>query len=908
MTFVSGQEHRVAGRVEPGTLAAGSVRAPRLALAYCVLGLFLNGWTDCARAGPALERDIPPQPVAEALAEFAHQTGLQLVYESTLARDRRSNGTRAAQSPAEALAQLLAGTGLTFEFLNARTVRIFAAPAASPTSPPTAAVRASSRPEHLAASPTGRTEEVIVIGSRGEEPLSRTPISMAIWTSEAMAESGATSLGAIAALTPGVEYDFDTAVGPGISTSLSIRGVNDAGGRSTTRLFIDGAPVHSLQSDFGELRPALFDLDRVEILRGPQGALLGEGTEGGAVRFIMRQPSLTSFTGLSRSEVGATEHGTLSYEEGLAAGGPIVRDAVGFRASAWFRRDGGYVDRVDPFTGATVGAKSNWAVSKSARLALTFAPADTLRITPSFSYQTANQNDSPIFYENLSDRSAGALRNGKLLRQPAKDTDGLATVTATATLPFGRIVSVGSYLHRAADALVDYTNSYPNYLLGQFGPLPVYPLSYANAAGFTHALTVDAWTEDLRLRSPEPDARVTWVVGLFYSNIHQQDLQTLVDSAVFFGQTDPTFGIGSTIKSRILETQLAGFAETDLKISPHLSANVALRLTRDESRQDKSYANLKAALPITGSPAQTDKPVSPRIALSYQPTSHGLYYASISEGYRSAGVDPPLPFPCTNDAVVPFDADSVWSYEAGAKNSVLGGRVQFDVSGYFMRWRNLHQLLFGRTSCGQVSTENSATSSGFDIGLQAVVTQSMRANVAVAYTSAHYTDTSYISGAGSNGRDYFTVSKGDWIGTLPQIPSPWTLTAALDYEFAVGERAMASIRLQDVFHSHNPGPFSTRPISQGCCLQGPPYPPLPWAWSVTDYPSADPATNVINFRARLSRSSVDLTFFVDNVLNTQPLLLGKTEGSYFGVVLGPPLVYGTTFRPRTTGLTVDLRF
>jgi iron complex outermembrane recepter protein len=881
--------------------------APARLLLCALLGTLWGAWSHPVRADAALSVDIPPESVAEALADFARQTGLQIVYVSQIAKQQKSKGARAGQSPSEALTVLLEGTGLTFEFLNARTVRIYAvgvleAPTGSRNPSPPARP-----PEYPVASAPDMLEEVSVIGSRRDERLSNVPASIAVWTPEAIELSSARSLEAIAALTPGAEYDFDAAVGPGISTNLAIRGVDDAGGRSTTRLFVDGAPIHSPQSDFGEVRPLVFDLERVEILRGPQGALLGEGAEGGAVRFVSNQPSLTSFSGQARSEIATTARGSLSYEAGLAAGGPLVLDVAGFRASAWYRRDGGYVDHVDPFTGALVDAASNWSLSKSARMALTIAPADAVRITPSLSYQSVRLNDSPIFYVNLSNPDAGILRNGKLLREPADDSYYLSTVNVAASLPRAELTSVTSYFRRTAAALIDYTNSYPNYFLGQFGPLPVYPLAYENAAGFTHSLVVSSWTQDLRLRSPHSDARLTWVVGVFYSELRQQDLQTLVNSPVFFGESDPQFHVGSAIDSRIHETQAAVFGMTDFKISTQLSASLGVRLTRDDSQQTKSYTELKVPVPVTRPPKQSDTPVAPRFSLSYQVNDHHALYATVAEGYRSSGIDPPLPFPCTDDVSVPFGADSVWSYEAGTKNSFFDGQARLDFSAYFMRWNNFHQLLFSRTSCAQVETKDSATSRGLELTVQAFVTPNLKTELAVGHIDARFSDTTYVTGAGS-GHDYFLINRGDWIGTLPQVPSPWTVTGALEYDIALARGMIASLRLQDVLHSHNPGPFYTRPVAQGCCLQGPPYPRVPWAWSVTEYPQADLATNVVNFRARLSRSNVDLSLFVDNLLNAHPLLLGKTEGSLFGVALGPPLVYATTFRPRTAGLAVVVRF
>ena len=138
--------------------------------------------------------------------------------------------------------------------------------------------------------------------------------------------------------------------------------------------------------------PALFDLDRVEVLRGPQGTLFGAGAEGGVVRFITPTPGLSTDSGYVRSEFAGTQKGALSYEASAAVGGPIVGDTLGYRLSASIRRDGGWVDRVaytrataDPADGITppvysndVHANSNWQETVSVRADLKWAINDRI--------------------------------------------------------------------------------------------------------------------------------------------------------------------------------------------------------------------------------------------------------------------------------------------------------------------------------------------------------------------------------------------------------------------------------------------------------------------------------------------------------------------------------------------------
>ena len=147
---------------------------------------------------------------------------------------------------------------------------------------------------------------------------------------------GIKSFADISKFTPGVTFDE-------ASHDITIRGIESTAGSSTTGVYIDDTPVQARNLGFNSNNtlPTVFDLNRVEVLRGPQGTLFGAGSEGGTVRYITNQPSLTNFSGFAHSEVSWTDHGAPSYELGFAGGGPLIEDKLGFRISAWGRRDGG---------------------------------------------------------------------------------------------------------------------------------------------------------------------------------------------------------------------------------------------------------------------------------------------------------------------------------------------------------------------------------------------------------------------------------------------------------------------------------------------------------------------------------------------------------------------------------------
>jgi iron complex outermembrane receptor protein len=838
-------------------------------LLFCLLCTTLAATARSAEPATTLAADIGPRPVAEALAAFVLQTGLQLIYVASIVDEQQSKGARAGLSVSEALAQLLDGTGLRFEFLNARTVRIFPAPTVVPT-----AVTSLSVPRRQAERPPGSTafalEQVIVTARRREERASQVPIDIAIWNHEAMERAGVKSISDLAGLTPAVEYDYYPDLGPGNFTNVSIRGVNSSNGTSTG-IYLDDTPLPASRdwnSPFGRPFPVTFDLQRVEVLRGPQGTLSGEAAEGGVIRFITNEPDVTTFSALAHSELATTVHGSVSYEAGAAAGGPLVNELVGFRLSAWYRTDGGYVDRVNPFTGALVDENANRSVTRSVRAALTFAPASSVRVTPSFAYQSVDPHDSPAFYLYLSNPGAGALRSGKLLAQPVEDRFYLGTLKLTAAPGFAELTSVTSYFSRRASVTIDSTNN----PVGWGNPLgPEYPASYADALRTRADLRQTALSQEVRFASSEPNAAHTWVAGAFASRARYTDTQEVDPSISLVGRPQEGF---STFDGH--ENEFAVFGQASLKMRERLTASVGLRVAHESysAVQSNGTRANPAALFWAGG---RESPVTPRFDLTYHFDDSNLLYASVAKGYRTGGLNPPPTAYCGLTVPTTHAPDWVWSYEVGSKSRPLGGRVQFEASAFYIDWQNVQSLIIV-PGCGTPILGNvgAAASKGFDLLARTLLTGYLDLELTMSYTDAHYTRTvRFASGV--------RVDRGDAIGALPVVISPWNITSSVDIHFPLATNLTARIRVDDVFHSRNPGPFySEDPAS-------PSYDP-------TKRP--DPSTNLLNLRAGVRWSAFDLDILVDNALDSRPLVLRRN------VYPMSSLFVATTFRPRTVGMAV----
>jgi iron complex outermembrane recepter protein len=817
------------------------------ALLVCTLVTTLGA----AQTPRGLTDDIAPQPLAEALAAFASQTGLQLVYLSEIDAGQKSKGAPAGLAPSVALTRLLAGTGLQFEFLNSRSVRIF-----SPSDRPRPPVRAPPRAEYGADALPSTLDQVIVTATKREEVASEVPISMSVWTQEALEASGVKDLTELAALTPGMYFSMNTGLGPGHQSSLEVRGITRTSIQATTGIYLDDTPIHERAGDgnFGEILPVTFDLERVEVLRGPQGTLGGDAALGGAVHFITNKPSLTDWSGLARSEVATTDHGAPSYEVGGAIGGPLVPDEIGFRISAWSRQDGGYVDRVDPFTGATVEADANYSRYKSIRGALLIAAADDLRISPAFTYQSRDLNDSPVFYSALSDPNAGLFKNGDLLQQPYTDEYYLASVKITADLKGADLTAVTAYSRRHAFTVVDAS------------PLPE---TYANLVRFDLSIVERALSQEIRLASSDAKARFSWVAGAWLA----RSMDDPPPSTATFGEPSQTTGFFDSGRT----TQVDGFGEVNLRTINGLTGTVGVRVAHARYVGETAFGS-PTNLPPPSVYSGGETAVLPRFVLSRASERYGFIYLTIAKGYQLGGVNLLIP-PCPATSTPTYGPDWVWNYELGTKEPLLDGRVQLEASLFHMNWRNIQQNL--STCGGEITNAGTAASNGFDLSVRAAITDRVRLAAALEYADARYTATVHFA-------DGTAVHEGDVVGNLPNVAAPWSGNISADVDVFRTTQLTVSVHAEDVVRSHNTGPFALNaPVGAlgGGGLR------------------ADPATNLLNARIRFLWARYEVAAFINNVLNSLPVLTAAPDG-----VQGSSNAFAVTFQPRTIGLNGTVRF
>jgi outer membrane receptor protein involved in Fe transport len=439
---------------------------------------------------------------------------------------------------------------------------------------------------------SGALEEIVVTAQRREERLEDVPISITAFTQEKMDAQGIRNVDDLTTLTPGVTFErmglsaasnYDDE-----NSDISIRGIDSSAGPSTTAIYIDDTPIETRHIGFGTANafPLLFDLQRVEVLRGPQGTLFGASAEGGAIRFVTPDPDLHTSSGYDRVELASTDGGDTSYETGVAAGGPLVDGSLGFRASADFRRDGGYVDRADYRTGQITGSDANWQETAVIRAALKWAVSDAVSITPSFFYQRLHINDTAAFWPSISNFGAGVFLNGNAQRNPTTDPFYLAAIKMDADVgSWGHSITTLSYFSRDQNDTPDYTQ----FDRAVYGLNPRAPYGDFGESPFTdvqHNTILES-----RLQSVDHDSRFTWTTGVYLAHLDENSSQFIYDpnlpgeiNAAYGGSyctaiaPCPNGQIFANPVDRVIDKQAALFGEVTFKFTDRLSATAGLRV------------------------------------------------------------------------------------------------------------------------------------------------------------------------------------------------------------------------------------------------------------------------------------------------------------------------------------------
>jgi outer membrane receptor protein involved in Fe transport len=582
----------------------------------------------------------------------------------------------------------------------------------------------------------------------------------------------------------------------------------------------------------------------------------------------------------------------MNYEFGSAVGGPLVTDKVAIRASAYYRHDGGYIDRVDYITGTLKDKNSNAMDSYVLRGALTLAPTEELKITGTLFYQKTRSDDASVMWRVLSDRENGKFLSGQ--RQPSTDRDEI--LLPSLKMEYNGdgfdIVTNTSYMIRDNDPSVDYSTTVPGIFAGS-AYLAAFP-NYEATAELQNRYR--SFVQEARIQSAG-DQKLRWVAGLYYNRLKQAAAEQIIDGqfgdlieyifeAPFVDVTsmDLIDGKYSYIQDfRTKSTELAAFVDLNYEIVPSVRVSVGARVSQNKY-ESKNYVTGPFNFGTGNSATQIEEtPFTPKFGVNWQIDDRNMVYATAAKGYRTGGGNIVFDNPaCAADLAsrgytsVPetYKSDHLWSYEVGTKNRI--GSLQIAASAFHIKWNSIQQNVM-LNNCGLQFTDNlgTATSDGFDLQLSKKFGD-LLLSAQVGYTNSRYSETVALS---DDENILPIVRKGN---ALQQ--QPWSFTISGQYDFNLVEMpsfvrvdynnlsGRRTIAAQDQETStFDPNRLGSEPYS------------------------------VLNARVGMNVSDVELSVFANNILNASPRLSSLSEG-------GTLYLKETTLRPRAIGLNASYRY
>lgn len=555
------------------------------------------------------------------------------------------------------------------------------------------------------------TNEIVVTATRRNESIQKVPISITALSEAAIQRSGADSFADYTKTIPGLVYNENGAN----SGTFAIRGISTgtlAGNtQSPVAVYYDDLPTLDTYLPLGTPDLRLFDVERVEVLRGPQGTLFGSGALGGAIRIITNKPVMNEFAGKAEGTVEATDGGRPSFGANLAVNVPLVTDKLAARVVGYYRRDGGWVDNV-----ATGRDNVNKQDSYSVRGLLRFVPSEALTITANVSYQRDKPKDSAyVTYGNAGYTYTGATP------QFVTNKSFVANLVGDLDLGSAKLTSSTTYAKRTNDSVRDFT--------------PVITAVYGLTAPSPglDAITTKSLAQELRLASTT-DGPFQWLLGGFYLRNKQhidENIATPGFGAAFGYPTDQSLFGFYNVKS----IEKALFGELSYNITEKLKATAGVRLVWNHvTLFSQADGDLNGGLSVLDRSSKDDA-VTPKFALSYQATRDVLLYAQAAKGYRVGQNNlTPLNDPTSGLPIPPnYKSDSLWNYEGGIKSTILGGRVTANASVYYIDWKNIQLKTLSATGFSYVGNAGTAESYGAELELHGKVTSALELGTAVSF-------------------------------------------------------------------------------------------------------------------------------------------------------------------------------
>ena len=747
--------------------------------------------------------------------------------------------------------------------------------------------------QQTAAADRSNGEAIIVTAQRRAQTLIEVPQSVSVVSGKQLEQQQAKSFLDYAKLVPGFNVTQDN---PGQSR-LILRGINTGSVGSVVAVYVDDIPYGAsgslsngavLAGDFDT-----FDLNRVEVLRGPQGTLYGSNSLGGVLKFITNEPSTSRIEVRGQAGFEAVNGGDIGPLFNVMANVPLS-DTLAVRASGYYKKTPGYVDVV-----GRTGKNVDDAASYGVRGSLLFRPTDALSIRL-FALAQDVHADSPSSFaadpvtlqpvNPLTGQYSGDHRLRYELIPEKHDVDyRVYSGTLDYDFGFASLTSITSYSTQKQDQFLDVsTNAARGTANAVYAPTApnTVGLGQVNNAG------VKKFTQEVRLVSPK-STFFDWVAGVYYTHedtgLDQELLpftisnQNFIPTAGTFGPFTFTRFVTANIDAKYKE--LAGYANGTFHFGQHFDLNLGGRYSHNKQSSFQNVVQLGVGNPTSGDSSQGvfTWNISPR----YEFNPHTAVYARVAKGYRPGG---PNFIPAGAPANFPaeFDADTLISYEAGLKTQSRDGVFALDVSGFYVDWDNILILTTVTTNAGPVGVNANgrrARTYGAEgtLTVRPVVGLDLVANL--AWTNARLRDDT-TNGSGLN------LTGGLAGDHLPFIPSLAGSLSA-DYRWDFSDRIRAYVG--GTVHSQT---------SQKAGFSAAYRAAFGRQLSLRGYTTVD-------LRAGFDLKPFNVQVYVRNLLDSNGLV--NAGGYPFTVATGlggrnTPMILTSTIRPRTFGLTVGADF
>lgn len=585
---------------------------------------------------------------------------------------------------------------------------------------------------------------IVVTAQKREQRLIDVPMAVAVLGGEDLEQRGIDTVQDLSFAVPGLTMRED---GPG-SYTIFLRGLaNQSGSGALVSMYLDEAPL-SL-SGYDQLSPVPLDFARVEVLKGPQGTLYGQGSAGGTIRFVTNDPDASRFEGKIEGEVFDVASGEIGTKLSGVLNFPLVQDQLALRIAGAYEQGGGWIDQ--PEAGIKNG---NGTELINVRAKLLWTPSDSFRAEGMVQIHRADTKLGMGYEEPDRTVDVGPDRSKAMI--PKEFDFDIYNLELRYDMGFAELVSATTY--------IEHSHQYPFTYIPRPGNYS-YGIVEGNDDRWADA---DQFSQELRLTSS--GGPFEWTLGAFYS---KGDSKFLADYEYAYAPDGDLYEGGGVLYdnlyyfSKSSSKSYSLFADASYKLFDRLTIGAGIRYFKDKRTSLIEYA------PGTGAEqrAKFDS-VDPRVYVSYQYSDNGSIYANVAKGFRSGGFNA-APF-------APYDPEKVYTYEIGTKGMTSDGTFSYDIAAFFTKYKDMvrrrlviveGQYLSESSNIGEVEVK------GIELGAAVRPTTGLTFTASAAYLDSEIvataaTDQVNIAGDRTDYTPKFSITLGanyefDWAADVP---------------------------------------------------------------------------------------------------------------------------------------------